>query len=339
MVSLALLAACTPAKNSTTVAAPSVGTKSDSPNADVADTSCQIVLDTAARVPDGKGGWATDCSTGVCWFVFNGSIDVAASALTPGTSVGVLYYASGTWFEQAATDDGTHRFNFTLSKDTADEGESPTSLSTFQLQLIPVLHTATGGRVFDHNGNPDPFSNYVLDSANNWSVGTPGRPVGAACSTATSQPDTECRVVLRHVAVDVTKAGEDNSVVWTGAFDLREDIAALGGPNGVGFRSNAYNIWTEVGGSPSNEAPVQGFKRFDFSLYRNTVDETSETAHDWVSFELQLIPSVQPGGTVTWYDHNFPNVVTADNPDANYVLAQALNNTSYTAPSNICPAR
>ncbi len=47
---------------------------------DSADTSCNLDLRTAYVTLDGRAGPESDCSTGTCWAIINGTFDVSAAA-------------------------------------------------------------------------------------------------------------------------------------------------------------------------------------------------------------------------------------------------------------------
>ncbi len=144
------------------------------PGQDAADTGCHVVLRRAGREP-GPGGFASECVDGACWFVWTGSLDLSDAAVAAGAEPGVLYGGASGWHEVAATPvsgapAGFQRYAFRFSRDTASPGMSLTSLMRYRLELVPFLRGPDGARLFDHNRNPDPLANYVLDRDSDWSV-------------------------------------------------------------------------------------------------------------------------------------------------------------------------
>ncbi len=156
-------------------------------SSDAADTSCNVVLRTAGRVADATGGYEVDATTGQV--VFTGVVDLAEAATASATSVGVAYSSGGAWYDVTASASagapaGFRRYAFRIDRDTAAAGASTTSLSGLSLQLAPYARGAAGGRLFDHNRNPAPFANYVLDAADAWSI----TDAPAVCDGAAARP-------------------------------------------------------------------------------------------------------------------------------------------------------
>ena len=304
MSALALIG-CATQPDSSGTPAPAIG-KADGPGSDQADTACQIVLRTAGRVTSDT---------------FQGTIDVNSQSLATGTTVGVMYSADGAgWEEVAATESTAGHFTFAISSD-----------ATEQLELVPLLHTPSGGRVFDHNRNSDPFSNSLRDAASSWTIAND--PSVCAASSA----DHDCRVVLRSVTNNVTRQGTDGSIVWDGTLDVRSDVALAGAPQ-VEYETNIDQVWTVAVATASATSPIAGYQRYTFSLDHDTVRAGSVDGYLWDQLVVQLIPSIETAGT-QWFDHNFANTPSTDNPDGNYILTQELNDTQYSAPASVCPAR
>jgi hypothetical protein len=143
---------------------------------DAADRDCNLVLRELAR-PAAQGGFATECIDGYCWFVWEGSLDIATSALAEGAYPEVMYQsgAGSSWWV-VGTDpidgagSGFQRFGFRFAEHTVSPGMSMTSLMRTRIQVAPYLVTSNGGRLFDHNRYPGDFDNYWLTSDNAWAI-------------------------------------------------------------------------------------------------------------------------------------------------------------------------
>lgn len=148
---------------------------------DAADRSCAVALRAVTR-------GANDCSSGKCWWTFDGVVDVSAQAAAEGAVPAVLYKngdASGwsvaTAVVASGAPSGFVRYAFTLSRDTIGDGMSATAYARASVQLAPYLLTASGARLFDHNRLPGDFDTYALSQAGGWGVGeAPGVCVGDA---------------------------------------------------------------------------------------------------------------------------------------------------------------
>jgi hypothetical protein len=134
---------------------------------DSADRQCHVVLRDVARVPSGMGGYLDQ--DGV--WIWEGSIDISAAAAAEGLVPAVMYqYGSDpTWWEVSgwpaepgASPEGFVRFNFRLEDHLPGPGMSGSALLAARIQLIPVVHLAAGGRLFDHNRRPGDFDVYEL---------------------------------------------------------------------------------------------------------------------------------------------------------------------------------
>jgi len=153
LLPLAGLAAC--------VASPTTDSSSRAPlvgvdgSHDQADHSCNIVLRGLERSGNGTGGYATN---GDSW-IWTGGIEISNAAATEGLAPSALYQSGATWHEvttlpssQPATP-GFTRFDVTLD-----------ALANSTVQVIPFIHLAAGGRLFDHNRNTADSANYVMTS-------------------------------------------------------------------------------------------------------------------------------------------------------------------------------
>ena len=146
---------------------------------DGADRACDVVLRSVARpaAPTG-GGFLTNCLPGGCFYVWEGTLDLSASAVAAGATPTVMFQttsASPTWFSVPATPvdgaaAGAQRYTFKIDHDTVTDGMSTTSLNRTVLQVEPLVTLPDGSRLFDHNRNADPTGNYVLTHDNFWSI-------------------------------------------------------------------------------------------------------------------------------------------------------------------------
>jgi len=146
-------------------AAPALG-KAD--GTDSASHDCEVVLREAYRGYGDMGGYATDCSSGECLFVWNGAIDVAETAWREGASAHVLYHRTddGTWWDVAAEAQwpevpSYRRFTFSISDHLFGPSEENAGV---EIELVAYLALPDGSRLFDHNRFAGDFENYVLDS-------------------------------------------------------------------------------------------------------------------------------------------------------------------------------
>jgi hypothetical protein len=157
---------------------------------DRSDHACTVVLREVARVPNGTGGYEVNEVDGQRWIVWEGWLDVAWDAVESGAAPAVIFRdPAGSWWEVEATEAegapaGYRRYGFRLDEQTVTEGMSISALDAALLELVPLVRTAEGDRLFDHNRNHGDFDNYVLSSDNAWSV----EDDGAACQPAEEPP-------------------------------------------------------------------------------------------------------------------------------------------------------
>ena len=162
-------------------AAPLVGVDG---SLDQADRACHVVLRDLGRT--GSGGWfETDGSS----WVWQGAVEISQAAADEGLTPAALYRMapSGAWTTVAATPSaapatpGYARFDLRLSAGLPGPGWSGTALGRAQIEVVPYLPLAEGGRLFDHNRVRDDLGNYVL-SAPGLAIEADGRacpaPVG-----------------------------------------------------------------------------------------------------------------------------------------------------------------
>jgi hypothetical protein len=149
---------------------------------DSADTSCQVVLRHTYINFESSLGPQTDCSSGTCWVVITVTFDLAMSQSLDQSSAFVVYQGEGssTWQQSTEAEPvfgcdelpdgpcapvGFRRYQVVLNSDTFTDGSGETTV-----QLIPVIQTVGGARLFDHNRIPALYGNYELTSENNWTV-------------------------------------------------------------------------------------------------------------------------------------------------------------------------
>ncbi len=162
----------------------------DASGSDSPDRACTVVLREAARLSNGTGGYQVHEVDGQRWIVWEGVVDVAASAVAEGAQPAALFQdVHGQWWEveAIASDDspaGYQRYGFWLDEQTVTEGMSTSALLAAQMELVPFVRTVAGDRLFDHNRNPGDFDNYVLEAGNGWAVSDDGE----ACVPAVARP-------------------------------------------------------------------------------------------------------------------------------------------------------
>lgn len=146
---------------------------------DASDHGCNVVLRSVARSREtATGGYETWCGDRGCMFVWRGEFDISRELADAGATASVLFQSSaepGEWFEAlsvgvAGAPDGFQRYAFVLGEHTVSSGMSTTSLMRTQIELVPFVRPAGGGRLFDHNALAGDFENYMLTSSNSWSV-------------------------------------------------------------------------------------------------------------------------------------------------------------------------
>lgn len=138
---------------------------------DTADHDCHVILRTAEQ-STGRGGVETDCTSGTCFFVVRGNVDVDSSYGEPG----VIYRVNaGAWGEATvARAEAASGWDFSFP--AVDESQG--SLRGATIELLPYVLNSAGDRVYDHNVVTGDTANYVLDDADGFSVDTWG-----ACSS------------------------------------------------------------------------------------------------------------------------------------------------------------
>jgi hypothetical protein len=178
-LALAVLA-CAPEPDAGTAvqaAAPMIGDKADGVSSDLADRNCQVVLREITRQM-GDNALQTQCTAGVCNWVWAGSVEVAEGLA--GT-VRVLYRRVGdpTWWQvdaapAAYSQPGFARHAFTIHEHLIGPDASEAELAATSIELMPFLELPDGTRLFDHNRRPGDFENYVLDPSNYFGLSDEG---------------------------------------------------------------------------------------------------------------------------------------------------------------------
>ena len=207
---------------------------------DGADRSCLVVLRSIGRVPNGRGGYETECWPGEgCWAVWHGTLELSDEALDQGGRPVVLYQSGSDprwWQVEAAPTDSTsgrNLFEFDLTEHTIEDGTSFTSLMHARIQVIPAVLFPDGRRLFDHNRNPGDFDNYVLTYENGWSIDDePG-----VCGSV------EQRSVLTFSA-DWTET-QHGALVAGGTLVVEYDLARL--PQCFGVTVDGVPSWRTIG--------------------------------------------------------------------------------------------
>ncbi|MFT3696903.1 MAG: DUF6209 family protein [Kofleriaceae bacterium] len=162
-----LLAACaasgTPSEGTTTSTAPLLGVDGSS---DQADRSCNVVLRGIQREGNGTGGYITN---GEYW-VWVGTIEISNAAAAEGLTPSALYQSGSdpTWYEVETTPStqtaslGFTRFDVMIDDHVVGPGMSSTAITSANIQVVPFIHLAAGGRLFDHNRFSGDTENYAM---------------------------------------------------------------------------------------------------------------------------------------------------------------------------------
>lgn len=175
VATIGFAAACADAPPADLEAAPHIVLGADGMGLDEADAGCRIVLRSVARVPNGRGGYETDCTSGSCRWVWQGQVDVAAGLVgTPAvlfkTQTGDAWHSLDLVVAGASVE-GFVPWTFRLADGTPAEGMSGSALAAARLWLIPYVRTTDGGRLFDHNRVVAALGTYELAADNGFAVG------------------------------------------------------------------------------------------------------------------------------------------------------------------------
>lgn len=143
---------------------------------DAADRSCNVVLRSLARVPNGPG-FTTRCLSTGCSVVWAGVLDVSATAVAEGARPSVMWknQDARTWTTVTArrttgAPEGFVRYTVRLERNTLSEGLSATALSRARIDVAPFIRMPTGARLFDKQRGQQDLENYVLSQAGGWEV-------------------------------------------------------------------------------------------------------------------------------------------------------------------------
>lgn len=160
-----VIASCVDAPEETTSAtAPLIGVDGTH---DSADRNCTVVLRDLQRPWTGFT-WETNGSS----WVWAGTVEISATAASEGL-VPSLVYQSGSdpqWREvtatpaQVAATPGFARFDVRIFQGLPGPGMSGTAIANTRIQVVPLIHLAHGGRLFDHNRNAGDTENYLITS-------------------------------------------------------------------------------------------------------------------------------------------------------------------------------
>ncbi len=226
---------------------------------DSADRSCQVTLRSVGRVAGATGGFATRCTpNGPCYFIWEGVIDVAATAKA-GSKPWVLYRSTDAtvWSKKVGTaiaggPAGYQRYKFRLETNTVSAGMSATSLQRARLELSPYLRLPDGTRLFDHNRLPGELDVTALTANNAWALSEDPavcRPVGQSRATLKFNGDWSEE---QHGALVANGKGVIE-------FDLSRLTACRGTHNGY----PAFDLTAIVRFSPGNQQVEQSVRTFD----------------------------------------------------------------------------
>lgn len=170
---------------------------------DSRDQNCQVVLREVQqpRTEDGRAEVA--CDSEFCWYVLEGTFDVAPELAAEGTPSVLFRSREGDWFEveataaEASVDEtsaaeigadetgGFERYTFRLVENTIREGVPAMTLHRANLELVPFVRVGER-RIFDANGTIDQET-YPLRGHENFVV-EQGEDVCA--SVGTSVPES-----------------------------------------------------------------------------------------------------------------------------------------------------
>jgi hypothetical protein len=221
-----------------------------------ADRSCQVILRQAFETYEGRTGPVTDCSSGTCWVVVQGAVDISEAAMLAEDAPSISWQgtASTTWNTAALTPvggagTGYRRYAFALHADTftADGSNGVAG----PMQLVPLLSTPQA-TLFDHNRNPGDLANYVLDVSNNWTI---------AEDDATCADPTPPGAATLHFTADFQQS-VTGSLVAGGKVTVAYDLSRL--PQCMGESTDGEPVWdteAHVRFFPSNQEadlPMRG---------------------------------------------------------------------------------
>ncbi len=199
---------------------------------DLSDTTCSVVLRQASVNLEGRMGPQTDCSSGTCWVVINGSFDVSMPLVQAAVAPGVLYRSAidGLWREATALPSwdaglGYLRYSFTLNHDTFTSGPNSQTVN-----MIPFVRTVAGGRAFDHNRIADTLGSYVLTGENDWSV-----PADSSCPAAAPHG------IMTLVFAQGWEDSGYGSLLQNGKLDINYDIYRI--PSGLGCTTDGVSAF------------------------------------------------------------------------------------------------
>lgn len=140
-------------------------------NGNVADHQCNVVMRQAYETYLGRSGPEADCSSGTCWVVVRGTVDVASSNVAAGASPPSIAWQGGdaTWRNVTTSPihgagEGYRRYAFELRDHTFSNGQNAGAM-----QLVPYV-ALPSGVYYDHNKNQGDFDNFTLDVSNNWTL-------------------------------------------------------------------------------------------------------------------------------------------------------------------------
>lgn len=215
---------------------------------DAADRACNVILREIQRNTDGGFGYETN---GDSW-VWGGALDVSTAATADGSTPHVMYQwgSDPTWHEGTLTPTtssptpippGYARYLVRLDHDLVGPGMSSTAITTANIQVVPYLALASGGRLFDHNRNAGDLDNYHLVYA---SFAVPAN--NAICGIPASS--NHANLVF---AADFTQH-RDGVITAGGTISVDYDISRLQTCHQEQGGHPQYDITAHVRWSPEN---------------------------------------------------------------------------------------
>ncbi|MHB8417500.1 MAG: DUF6209 family protein [Myxococcales bacterium] len=245
---------------------------------DSADSSCNVVLRDVHHGTVGATGLATDCSSGTCWAILDGTVDVSAEAAAENLPVRVWYQgSSGSWQAADATPapgagEGFRRYTFHLASNTFTPG-----VERQIVDLIPYLQTAAGGRVFDHNRLADPSASYEVGPNESWTV----------------QPSSTCPAPQPqgHAELDFPASfqnAQHGGLVESGKLDIVYDLNRLS--QCLGSNYNGMPTWATL-----------AFVQFDGSAPLQYELQAYQVGARWTAWPLEIDVPADAQSVAIWF--------------------------------------
>ncbi len=247
---------------------------------DTADTACNVVLQEVHRAAAaGDGGVAADCSSGSCWAILDGTVDISAEAVLENLPVRIWYQGTSGGWQSADTapapvaGEGFRRYAFHLAQNTFTPGAGPQIVD-----LIPYLQTPAGGRVFDHNRLADPAASYEVGPAGSWTV----QPGGSVCP----EPQPRGQAELDFPAS--WQNAQHGALVDSGKLTIAYDPNRL--PQCLGSNYNGFPTWSTI-----------AFVQFDGAAPLQYPVPTYQTGAAWASWPIEIDVPAGASDLAVWF--------------------------------------